>query len=66
MYIYIAEAGIKIAGLGPLNYFRDNWNVLDFSLVVISLSIDLTFNFLKTLRSLKLAKTVKITKLLKV
>ncbi len=39
LLIFIAEAAIKMAALAPnvLNYFRDGWNVFDFSIIVVSL-----------------------------
>ncbi len=40
--IFIAEALIKMAALAPnvTNYFRDGWNVFDFSVIVFSLLPD--------------------------
>jgi hypothetical protein len=38
LYIYTAEAAIKIGGLGFIlkkgTYLRDNWNIMDFIIVV--------------------------------
>ena len=38
--IFVAEAVIKILAEGnrPLNYFKDPWNIFDFSLVALSLA----------------------------
>jgi len=38
---YLVEAVIKLIGLGPKQYFQDNWNTFDCILVVLSL-FDLT------------------------
>jgi len=62
-YIFIVEFVIKILGLGPLLYFRDNWNKLDFSMILISLAIDVTFSFLWAFWALKVAKTLKVARL---
>ena len=37
--IFIAEAGLKMLALAPRSerYFRDNWNVFDFTIIVLSL-----------------------------
>ena len=62
-YIFIVEMTIKLLGLGPLMYFWDNWNKLDFSMIIISLVIDVTFSFLRAFRALKVAKTLKVARL---
>lgn len=36
VWIYVAEAVLKIIGLGIRVYFSDGWNVLDFVVTVIS------------------------------
>jgi hypothetical protein len=38
--LFTLEAVVKIVGLSPKHYFKDNWNNLDFALVLVSL-IDL-------------------------
>ncbi len=65
MYVFVAEAVIKIIGLGPTDYFRDNWNKFDFILVVSSLSMDVTISVLKVAKNLKSAKSLKIVKISK-
>eukprot|EP01065_Artemidia_motanka_P051703 TRINITY_DN915_c3_g1_i1.p1 TRINITY_DN915_c3_g1~~TRINITY_DN915_c3_g1_i1.p1 ORF type:complete len:2117 (+),score=680.72 TRINITY_DN915_c3_g1_i1:180-6530(+) len=35
--IFAAEAVVKLAGLGPYFYFRENWNRFDFVIVCVSL-----------------------------
>eukprot|EP00756_Hemistasia_phaeocysticola_P021633 Hpha_TRINITY_DN15786_c1_g2::TRINITY_DN15786_c1_g2_i1::g.37396::m.37396/K04834/SCN2A; voltage-gated sodium channel type II alpha len=35
--IFIAEAAIKILGLGARSYFRENWNRFDFVIVLVSI-----------------------------
>merc|ERR1719352_959983 len=37
LVIYIIEMTLKLLGLGPAQYFKDNWNRFDFTLVVLSL-----------------------------
>lgn len=37
--IFFLEAGIKMTGLGPRWYFLDSWNILDFTVVTLSLGI---------------------------
>ena len=37
--IFLAEAAIKMTGLGPRWYFLDSWNILDFIVVVFSIVI---------------------------
>ena len=39
---YVAEAVLKILGLGFCNYWRTHWNKLDFAVVLLSLG-DITF-----------------------
>ena len=65
MYIFVAEAVLKIIGLGPTLYFRDNWNKFDFFLVVVSLSVDVTISALKVAKNLKSAKSLRILRLSK-
>ena len=58
--LYIAEAVIKILGLGLLPYFKDNWNKLDVFLIVATLTTDAAFNNFKFLRNAKNAKVSRI------
>ena len=37
LVIYLIEMGLKMLGLGLAQYFHDNWNRFDFTLVVLSL-----------------------------
>ncbi len=37
-YIFIVEMGLKVVGLGPINYLRDKINHLDGLVVVISVA----------------------------
>ena len=64
--IYIIEFLMKVIGLGIFGYFRDNWNVMDFSLIVISLSTDFAFTMLRVLRNARAAKATRITKVARV
>ena len=61
--IYLVEFGMKIIGLGIMGYFRDNWNKLDFVLIVVTLSTDFAFSMFKVLRN---ARTVKATRIARI
>lgn len=67
LYIYTAEAAMKIGGLGLISpntaYFKDKWNILDFCIVLsawvsklsengINLSALRTLRVLRPLRSI--------------
>jgi voltage-gated sodium channel len=60
--IFILEAVIKIVAEGktPLNYFKDPWNVFDFSIVVVCLLPIEANNFVAVLR---LARVLRVLKL---
>ena len=60
--IFILEAVIKIVAEGkkPLNYFKDSWNVFDFSIVVVCLLPIEANNFVAVLR---LARVLRVLKL---
>ena len=60
VYVYILEAVLKIIGLGILDYYRDNWNKLDFGLIVITLSTDVAFSMFKFIRNARSAKASKL------
>ena len=36
--VFVTEAAFKLIGLGPKWYFTDKWNILDFLVVLISVS----------------------------
>ena len=63
--VYIIEFLMKIIGLGIFGYFRDNWNKLDFTLIIISLSTDFAFTMLRVLRNARAAKASRITRLVR-
>ena len=60
--IFVLEAVIKIVAEGkkPLNYFKDPWNVFDFSIVVVCLLPIEANNFVAVLR---LARVLRVLKL---
>ena len=60
--IFVLEAVIKIFAEGkkPLNYFKDPWNVFDFSIVVVCLLPIEANNFVAVLR---LARVLRVLKL---
>ena len=60
--IFVLEAVIKIVAEGkkPLNYFKDSWNVFDFSIVVVCLLPIEANNFVAVLR---LARVLRVLKL---
>lgn len=59
--IFIAEAALKIAAHGsrPLDYFRDGWNVFDFTIVAVCL-LPVAGPFAAVLR---LARTLRLLRL---
>ena len=69
--LFIIEATIKIQSFGSRGYFKDTWNVFDFSLVLIALpSLVMAFtpfemislDFLLTLRILRVFKFFRVLK----
>ena len=66
--LFSLEAFIKLYGFGPVNYFRDAWNMFDFvtvigSLIDIGLSliqedieVELNLSFLRLFRAARLIK----------
>ena len=60
--IFVLEAVIKIVADGkkPLNYFKNSWNVFDFSIVVVCLLPIEANNFVAVLR---LARVLRVLKL---
>lgn len=65
VYIYILEAFLKIIGLGILGYFRDNWNKLDFILIIVTLTTDVAFSMFKFVRNARSAKASKLVSSIK-
>eukprot|EP01062_Namystynia_karyoxenos_P048384 TRINITY_DN36802_c0_g1_i4.p1 TRINITY_DN36802_c0_g1~~TRINITY_DN36802_c0_g1_i4.p1 ORF type:complete len:2056 (+),score=611.93 TRINITY_DN36802_c0_g1_i4:690-6857(+) len=67
--VFAGECVLKLYGLGPQVYFRDNWNAFDFVIVALSL-VDLifgdggggvsAFRAFRVLRVLKLARQVPL------
>ena len=43
VFIFLVEAIVKLAVYKPKNYFKDNWNIFDFIIVVVSMPSLLTF-----------------------
>ena len=62
-YIFIAEAVIKIIGLGIRGYFSDNWNRFDFFLVILTIAVDTALRSLRLLRSAKAGRIARLGKL---
>ena len=61
LYVYTAEASIKIIGLGLKSYFTDSWNILDFFIVLtawISLKVQEGVN-LTALRALRILRPLR-------
>jgi len=58
---FIAEAAIKILACGsrPLNYFKNSWNIFDFSLIVLSL-LPITGQFAMVARVLRVFRVVRL------
>ena len=76
LYIFLAEVILKIIALGIFPYFSDNWNKysnirniscrFDFTLVMISLGVNLSINAFQMFRSAKGARVAKASKLARV
>lgn len=69
--LFIVEAIVKIQSFGAKGYFKDTWNIFDFSLVMIALpSLVMVFtpleiftlDFLLTLRILRVFKFFRVLK----
>ncbi|EKX44430.1 hypothetical protein GUITHDRAFT_72189, partial [Guillardia theta CCMP2712] len=63
--VFVTEAVLKLIGLGPKWYFTDKWNILDFLVVLISvstLSIDVSFPGLKPLRALRIVRVFRLVR----
>lgn len=59
VYIYIFEALAKIIGLGVYDYYADDWNKLDFILLMVALAQSAAVS---TVRVFKVAKTSRLTR----
>ena len=68
--VFIAEAFIKLAGIGPRVYFADGWNLFDFIIIVGSfvsifisanttLEIRGAINIMRSFRILRLLRLIK-------
>ena len=75
-YLFIAEMAVKLLGLGCAGYWSDGWNVLDGSIVSMSIvEIVLTalatatggmnLSFLRILRMLRMLRVLRILRLMK-
>ena len=70
--LYALEMLLKWMGLGLRQYFKDAWNVFDFSLVIIT-AVDIAFASMQTelpipggvLRVVRLLRVVRVLRLLK-
>src|SRR5918993_4671097 len=60
--IFIIEASLKIFSSYPhfSNYFRDGWNILDFSIIVLSL-LPLSGGYTTVARLIRLLRVVRLT-----
>lgn len=61
--VYILEFAAKIVATGILGYFKDNWNRLDFTLIVVTLTTDFAVSLFKVLRN---ARSVKATRIIRI
>lgn len=61
--VYILEFAAKIVAMGILGYFKDNWNRLDFTLIVVTLTTDFAVSLFKVLRN---ARSVKATRIIRI
>ena len=62
VFIYILEFICKLMAQGLLGYFRDNWNKLDFILILTSLTTDFAFSMFKLIRTAKTAKATRMAR----
>lgn len=62
VYIYLVEFVVKIFALGPVDYWKDNWNKFDFIQLILSMSTDIAMSFIRVARNAKSAKGAKILK----
>ncbi|XP_046575619.1 sodium channel protein type 4 subunit alpha B-like isoform X2 [Haliotis rubra] len=62
--IFAAEAFLKILALSPINYFKDNWNVFDSFIVLLSL-MELMLEALPGLSVLRAFRLLRVFKLAK-
>jgi len=68
--LFMAEMGLKLVGLGCAGYWRDGWNVLDGTIVIISffdLALTIAFagggpniSFLRILRMLRMLRILRL------
>ena len=59
----MGECVIKIIGLGIINFFSDNWNKFEFTLVVFTLFVDAALRKLRMLRNARVEKLAKLGKI---
>lgn len=64
-WFFLAECIIKITTFGFLNFFRDNWNKLDFFLVISTFFIDVGFSALRIFTSFHMFRSIKVIKIVK-
>ncbi|MDN5846899.1 MAG: ion transporter [Candidatus Nitrosocosmicus sp.] len=62
LVVYIIEAGLKITASYPKvsNYFRNGWNILDFSIIVLSL-LPLGGSYTTIARLIRLLRVTRLT-----
>lgn len=62
LVVYIIEAGLKITSTYPTfsNYFRNGWNILDFSIIVLSL-LPLGGSYATIARLIRLLRVTRLT-----
>jgi hypothetical protein len=65
-YIFIAEMGLKLIGLGPIKYLKDRMNYLDAGVVMLSI-VELSFSTpgnknkaLSAFRSIRIFRTFRV------
>ena len=62
-YIFMAELGLKLIGLGPINYLKDKMNYLDGAVVMLSI-VELAFlsggGALSAFRAVRIMRTFRV------
>lgn len=66
LYVYIFEFFLKIIAFGMYGYFNDNWNIFDFSLILMSLLTTLAFSMFKFAKNARTAKTSRVLRSTKI
>ena len=59
----MGECIVKLVGLGIKSYFSDNWNKFDFVLVLSTIMLSTALSSLRMLKSAKVGRLARISKI---